>query len=102
MGYDSGVMTLPTPPRTRLHEIFDRIHRLGCAALETIPFVGHGLAGFFERSVAPVVMPLRDRILSCLHGRFKTLAESFHVALIRLLPLPRAPRPRDPGGRRGA
>ena len=81
-------MTPKPPVRTPLHEVFDRIHRMGFAALLTVPFVGPDLADFFERTIFPIVLPRRDRVLTGVYGGVKSIEAKFHLALLRLLPLP--------------
>ena len=55
-----------------------------------------------ERTISPIVLPRRDRLLVRVYDGLKSLEERFHLALLRLLPLP-PPRPpsreSDPSGK---
>lgn len=77
---------------------FRRAEALATAAFETIPFVGGGIASFFNRVVVPKCTPPRDRAILFLARCFKGAEGRAAVAIMRLLPMPR-PLGRKPSGK---
>ena len=75
----------PDPPLSRF---FLRAETLAASAFRTIPYVGDDLAGFFLNSVVPYCTPKRDRILTGVFRRLKTLEGGLQLMLMRALPLP--------------
>ncbi len=75
---------------------FRRAEALATAAFEAIPFVGTGVASFFNRVVVPKCTPPRDRAILFVSRCLKGAEGRIAVAIMRLLPMPR------PLGRRSA
>jgi hypothetical protein len=68
---------------------FKRAEALATAAFQTIPFVGDGVAEFFNSVVVPRCTPPRDRALGLIRRGVKGIEGRLACALLRLMPLPR-------------
>ncbi len=77
---------------------FRRAEALATAAFEAIPFVGTGVASFFNRVVVPKCAPRRDRAILFLSRCLNGAEGRASAAIMRLLPMPR-PLERRPAGK---
>ena len=71
---------------------FKRAEGMATAAFLTIPYVGEGIADFFNSVVVPRFTPPRDRALALLGRGLKSVEGRLAAALLRLMPLPPAAR----------
>ncbi len=67
---------------------FKRAEALATGAFRTIPFVGEGIADFFNSVVVPRCSPPRDRALAFLLRGCKSVEGRLASALLRIMPLP--------------
>jgi hypothetical protein len=74
-----------------LFRFFLRAETLAASAFRTIPIVGDDIARFFLNSVVPYCTPNRDRLLTAMLRRLKSLEGGLQVILMRALPLPGEP-----------
>jgi hypothetical protein len=81
----------PKPP---LRRFFLRAEATAAAAFRQIPAVGDDAATFFLDTVVPYCAPKRDRVLSAVVRRLKSLEGLLHLILMRALPLPETRSPR--------
>ena len=83
----------PSPP---LQGFFTRAEKLATTAFLTIPYVGPGIADFFNQTIVPYFAPKRDRLFRRLFKTFRSLEGGLQVLVMRLIPLPRDEASRTP------
>jgi hypothetical protein len=74
---------------------FRRAEAAATVAFEMIPFVGTGVADYFNRVVVPRCTPPRDRALLFLARRVRDVEGVLSLAIMRLWPMPRPLDPRE-------
>jgi hypothetical protein len=78
-------------PEAPLEGFFLRVEKMATASFLTIPYVGDGIARFFNEVVIPYCTPGRNRMMRRLFRTFRGLEGGLQVILMRLLPLPNEP-----------